>query len=174
MNECQPVFLVGPMGAGKTTVGRQLARLLGKVFFDLDAEIEARSGADIPWIFDVEGEGGFRKRESAMLAELALKNGVVIATGGGVVLSPQNRKLMGTSGLVVYLAVPVDTLHERTLHDTKRPLLQVEDRLAVINKLMFEREPLYREVADIVYDSVSNSPAAAAEKLNQLIQMQRQ
>ena len=167
---CQCVFLVGPMGAGKTTVGRQLAKLLRLTFFDLDAEIEARSGADIPWIFDVEGEAGFRKRETAMLTELASKNNVVIATGGGVVLDPGNRALMSSSGLVVYFVVPRETLYERTLRDTKRPLLQVADRRAVIDKLLAEREPLYREVAELVYEGVNNSPVATAEELARLIQ----
>lgn len=166
----QPIFLVGPMGAGKTTVGRQLARLLHKVFVDLDAEIEARSGADIPWIFDVEGEEGFRKRESSMLAELAAQQDVVIATGGGVVLSPDNRSLMSSSGLIVYLAVPADVLYERTLLDTKRPLLQVANRREVIDDLVTQRDPLYRAVADIVFTSENNSPAAAAERLKLLIQ----
>ncbi|MBV1932553.1 MAG: shikimate kinase [Porticoccaceae bacterium] len=158
------------MGAGKTTVGRQLAKLLRLTFFDLDAEIEARSGADIPWIFDVEGEAGFRKRETAMLTELASKNNVVIATGGGVVLDPGNRVLMSSSGLVVYFVVPRETLYERTLRDTKRPLLQVADRRAVIDKLLAEREPLYREVAELVYEGVNNSPVATAEELARLIQ----
>ena len=161
------------MGAGKTTVGRQLAKLLGLDFFDLDAEIEARSGADIPWIFDVEGEAGFRKRESAMLSELVSKKNVVIATGGGIVLNPDNRILMSRSGLVVYLAVPLKTLYERTLRDTKRPLLQVADRRAVIDKLVAEREPLYQEVAELVYEGVNNSPSATAEELVSLIRASR-
>jgi shikimate kinase len=164
------VFLVGPMGAGKTTVGRQLAKLLHFTFFDLDAEIEARSGADIPWIFDVEGEAGFRKRESAMLIELASKKNAVIATGGGIVLDPENRALMSGSGLVIYLAVPLETLYERTMRDTKRPLLQVADRRAVIDKLVAEREPLYREVAEFTYKGVNSSPSATAEELVSLIQ----
>ncbi len=165
----QPIFLVGPMGAGKTTVGRQLARLLHKAFIDLDTEIEARSGADIPWIFDVEGEEGFRKRETSMLAELATKQDVIIATGGGVVLNPDNRNVMSSSGLIVYLAVPADILYERTLLDTRRPLLQVENRREVIDELVTRRDPLYREVADIIFTSENNSPTTAAEKLKLLI-----
>lgn len=157
------------MGAGKTTVGRQLAKLLHLTFVDLDAEIEARSGADIPWIFDVEGEAGFRKRESAMLAELAEKKATVIATGGGAVLDVNNRAVMRGRGLVIYLAVSPGTLYERTLRDTKRPLLQVDDRRAVIDKLVRERDPLYREVADIIYEGVNNSPSATADELLKLI-----
>ena len=170
---CQRVFLIGAMGAGKTTVGKQLAKLLHLTFYDLDAEIEARSGADIPWIFDVEGEVGFRKRESTMLTELASKKNVVIATGGGIVLDPANRALMSSSGLVVYLAVPLETLYERTSRDTKRPLLQVADRRAVIDKLVAEREPLYREVAELIYEGVNNSPSATAEELVRLINASR-
>ena len=170
MSEQRPIFLIGPMGAGKTTVGKHLARLLGRDFVDLDTEIEARSGADIPWIFDVEGEEGFRKRESAMLAELVLRENLVVATGGGVVVKPENRQLMASSGLVVYLAVPAAILYERTLHDTKRPLLQVSDRRAVIDKLLTEREPLYKEVAVITHQSLNNSPLSSAEKLKQRIQ----
>jgi shikimate kinase len=157
------------MGAGKTTVGRQLAKLLDLRFLDLDSEIEARSGADITWIFDVEGESGFRRRESAMLSELASQENVIIATGGGVVLNPQNRNVMKNSGLVVYLAVPPEVLYERTLRDVKRPLLNVDDRRGAIDKLVAEREPLYKEVADIEYGRVNSNPATTAEKIKQLI-----
>ncbi len=167
---CQRVFLIGPMGAGKTTVGRQLAKLLHLTFLDLDAEIEARSGADIPWIFDVEGEAGFRKRESSMLSELAEKKATLIATGGGAVLNADNRAVMRSTGLVIYLAVSADTLYERTLRDSKRPLLQVKDRRALIDKLVSERDPLYREVADITYEGVNDSPSATANELRRLIQ----
>lgn len=163
------VFLVGPMGAGKTTVGKHLARLLHCRFYDLDAEIEERTGADIPWIFDVEGEEGFRKRESAMLVELSKKNEFVIATGGGVVLKEQNRQLLKESGLVIYLAVSPDILYKRTLQDTKRPLLQVENRREVVVNMVAQREPMYRDVAHIIYTSDSNSAAIAAEKIQALI-----
>ncbi len=166
---CQRIFLVGPMGAGKTTVGRQLARLLGRTFLDLDAEIEVRTGADISWIFDVEGEAGFRKRESAMLAELAAKENAVIATGGGVVLAPDNRAVLKASGMVIYLAVPLAALYERTSRDSKRPLLQVADRRDAISKLLTERAPLYRQVADTIYEGVNASPLATAEALTRLI-----
>ena len=172
MNGRQRVFLVGPMGAGKTTVGRQLARLLDLNFLDLDNEIEARSGADINWIFDVEGEAGFRKRESAMLSELASKGNAVIATGGGAVLSLSNRNIMNNSGLVVYLAIPTEILYERTRRDDKRPLLNVADRRSVIDKLVAEREPLYKEVADIEYGKVNSNPTTTAERIKQLIDQQ--
>lgn len=158
------------MGAGKTTVGKQLARLLSLSFVDLDAEIESRCGADIEWIFDVEGEEGFRRRESSILCEVAARDRIVIATGGGVVLRPENRALLKKSGTVIYLSIPAEDLYQRTLRDTKRPLLQVEDRRAVIERLIEEREPLYQEVADIIYDGVNANPQASASALKSLIQ----
>ena len=172
MSELAPVFLVGPMGAGKTTVGRHLARLLGKSFVDLDLEIEKSCGADIAWIFDVEGEPGFRKRESAMLGEVASRNNMVIATGGGVVLGSENRELLKRSGTVVYLSVGAKVLFNRMQQDTKRPLLQVEDKQAMIEGIVKEREPLYREVADIVFDGHKKTPVVAAQELASLIRQQ--
>lgn len=166
----QRIFLVGPMGAGKTTVGRQLARLLNFAFIDLDAEIESRCGADIQWIFDVEGEAGFRARESSILSEVATLDNIVIATGGGVVIRPENRDLLKKSGTVIYLAIPPEALYRRTLRDTKRPLLQVQDRRALIERLVREREPFYREVADIIYDGINTTPHASANALRSLIQ----
>lgn len=172
MSELAPVFLVGPMGAGKTTIGRHLARLLGKSFVDLDQEIEQSCGADIAWIFDVEGEVGFRKRESAMLREVASRNNMVIATGGGAVLDSENRVLMKRSGTVVYLSVAAKVLYNRMQQDTKRPLLQVGDKKAVIESIVKEREPLYKEIADIVVDGHQKTPAAAAQELASLIRQQ--
>ncbi len=160
------VILVGPMGAGKTTIGKHLARLFNKQFLDLDHEIETRCGADIPWIFDVEGEQGFRQRETALLGELLKKNNnVVLATGGGVVVSPDNRRLLNANGYVVYLAVEVDDLYQRTRQDTRRPLLQVADRRKAIERILRERDPLYREVADLVFCGEKQSPAQVAEEL---------
>ncbi|OUS12387.1 shikimate kinase [Gammaproteobacteria bacterium 53_120_T64] len=172
MIELMPVFLVGPMGAGKTTIGRHLARLLGKSFVDLDLEIEKSCGADIAWIFDVEGESGFRKRESAMLGEVASRNNMVIATGGGVVLDSENRELLKRSGTVVYLSVDAKVLFNRMQQDTKRPLLQVEDKQAMIEGIVKEREPLYREVADVVFDGHKKTPVVAAQELASLIRQQ--
>jgi len=169
MSEQAPIFLVGPMGAGKTTIGRHLARLLGKSFVDLDQEIEQSCGADIAWIFDVEGEAGFRKRKAAMLREVADRNNMVIATGGGVVLNGENRVLLKSSGTVVYLSVAVKVLCNRMQQDTKRPLLQVGDKKAVIESIVKEREPLYKEIADIVFDGHKKTPAAAAQELASLI-----
>jgi len=172
MNEQAPIFLVGPMGAGKTTIGRRLAGLIGKSFVDLDQEIEQSCGADIAWIFDVEGEAGFRKRESAMLREVASSNNMVIATGGGAVLDSESRALMARSGTVVYLSVAARVLYNRMQQDTKRPLLQVGDKKAMIESIVKEREPLYKEIADIVFDGHKKTPAVAAQELASLIRQQ--
>ncbi len=147
------VFLVGPMGAGKTTTGRQLARALGLEFVDCDRELEARSGVDIPTIFDFEGEAGFRQRERTLVEELTQRDGIVLATGGGVVLDADNRRALAGRGLVIYLATPVEDQLRRTREDRQRPLLQGADRHATLSRLQDERDPLYREVADIVVDT---------------------
>lgn len=148
----QNIVLVGLMGAGKTTVGRQLARRLSRPFWDSDHEIEARTGVPIPTIFEIEGEAGFRKRESQVIADLLTADGVVLATGGGAVLDPKNRRCMRQRAWVVYLNVPPQQLFERTRADRNRPLLQVEDPLARLQELHALRDPLYREVAHVVVD----------------------
>lgn len=153
MSECDrsaALFMVGPMGSGKSTVGRHLAELLGYGFIDSDAEIESRAGADIPWIFDVEGEAGFRRRETSVLAELATREQVVIATGGGAILAEENRQLMSANGLVIFLNVSVAQQVKRTGSGEGRPLLQSGDREETLKKLMAEREPLYRGLADVI------------------------
>lgn len=152
------VFLIGPMGAGKSTIGRLLARELKYPFKDSDREIEARTGADIPWIFDVEGEEGFRQREEAMIAELAAENGIVLATGGGVVMRPANRKALAEGGLVVYLRTSVEQQLQRTAKDRQRPLLQTADPEKVLRELMAKRDPLYREIADLTIDTDQRGP----------------
>ena len=162
----QHIFLVGPMGVGKTTVGRQLAGLLHRPFIDVDAEIESRCGADIPWIFDMEGEKGFRERESKVLSDIVANNpSSVIATGGGVVLSKKNRQLLQACGQVIYLSASKEQLYERMRRDKSRPLLQVEDREKVIAELLEVRDPLYREVADIVFSAEGGSSAKVAKIL---------
>ncbi len=151
------IILVGPMGAGKSTVGRQLARSLGYHFYDSDRELEARTGADIPWIFDVEGEAGFRDRESRMIDELLNESGIVLATGGGAVLRSENRRRMA-DGYVIYLRVTPDLQYERTRMDRNRPLLQNPDPRAVLERLFEERDPLYLEVADLTVEGTQRGP----------------
>ena len=152
MNNRSNIYLVGLMGAGKTTIGRQLARRLGRRFFDSDHEIVARTGVPIPTIFEIEGEEGFRRRESLAIAELTSGTGIVLATGGGVVLSPENRKRLHDTGWVVYLNVPPAMLFERTRLDRNRPLLRVENPLGKLEELHALRDPLYRETAHLVVD----------------------
>ena len=163
------VFLVGPPGAGKSTVGRHLAAHLQATFFDLDEVIQERAGADIPWIFDVEGESGFRDRESAVVKDFASRDNVVIATGGGVVLRPENRIVMSNASRVVYLEASLSTLVSRTEGKTKRPLLVGKDVRKVLQDIMAVREPLYREVADVTVASTVGSAkklaGVIAEKL---------
>ena len=144
------IFFVGPMGAGKTTIGRQLARSLGRPFYDSDKEIEARTGADIPLIFELEGEAGFRSREKAMIDELTQQPGIVLATGGGAVLDPDNRKHLAGRGFVIYLSAPIEQLFQRTSRDSRRPLLQTENPRQKLEEILAVRDPLYREVADLV------------------------
>jgi shikimate kinase len=160
------IFLVGPMGAGKSTIGRHLADLLDLPFVDVDSEIESRAGADIQWIFDMEGEQGFRDRESKVLLYLAGKaQPSVIATGGGIVLREENRAVLERSGKVIYLSATAEQLFERTRRDKSRPLLQVEDRRAVIAHLVETRDPLYKQVADLIFPSGSTQPNKLAKKL---------
>lgn len=147
------VFLVGPMGAGKTTVGRYLAGALGYQFLDTDHEIEARTGADIPWIFEVEGEEGFRRREAQVIDELTQRRGIVLATGGGAVLRPENRAALRDRGFVVYLSAKLDHLLARTARDRNRPLLHADNPRAVFERILLEREPLYREAAHLVVNT---------------------
>lgn len=147
------LFLVGLMGAGKTTIGRQLARLTGKTFYDSDHEIEARTGVRIPVIFEIEGEAGFRVRESEMIAELATLPNIVLATGGGAVLDPNNRQVLANHGTVIYLRAGIDDILARTQHDKNRPLLQIANPRAKLEALFAQRDPLYREVADVVIDT---------------------
>lgn len=161
------IFLVGLMGAGKTSVGKLLARRLGKAFYDCDQEIERATGVKIPVIFEIEGEAGFRAREARMLAELAVRGDIVLATGGGAVLSAENRKLLAGNGVVVYLRAVVADLWARTRHDRNRPLLKTDEPLARLEQLFAERDPLYRSVADIIVDSGSQSLGSLTHRLEQ-------
>ena len=163
------------MGAGKSTIGRVLGEILGKPFFDSDREIEEATGADIPWIFDVEGEAGFRQRESRMIAQLSERNGIVLATGGGAVIAAENRERLRSRGKVVYLRVSVAQQLERTGKDKSRPLLQTDDPETTIRELMSFREPLYREIADVSVDTNRRNPRAVAQDIcRQLRQLSQQ
>ncbi|MDO3381037.1 shikimate kinase AroK [Gilvimarinus algae] len=159
------VFLVGPMGVGKSTIGRLLAGELGLAFRDTDRIIEERTGADIPWIFDMEGESGFRLRETQVLEDVCREAPAIIATGGGIVTQPRNRELMTDFGVVCYLQASVDQLVERTARDRKRPLLQVDKPRDKIVEILAEREPLYRSVADIVVNTDRHGPKAAIQEI---------
>ncbi len=141
------------MGSGKSTIGRRLAAVLGKEFYDSDREIERRTGATVSLIFDLEGEAGFRARERAVVDELTGLNDIVLATGGGVVLAPENRRALVTRGRVVYLHAPIEKLIQRTARDRVRPLLQTEDRVGRLLAIVTERDPLYRQVADLVVET---------------------
>ena len=156
------IFLVGPPGVGKSTVGRHLAAKLGMPFFDLDGVIEERAGANIPWIFDVEGELGFRDRETQVVRDLVSQDNIVVATGGGVVLRPENRAMLSKNSAVVYLTASLSALVDRTSGNKKRPLLAGKDTRQVLQKLMAQRAPFYAEIADITVASSGGSPKKLA------------
>jgi shikimate kinase len=165
MSRPDNIFLIGPMGAGKSTIGRHLAELLNKEFRDSDQEIEKRTGAGIPLIFEIEGEAGFRNRESSVLDDLTRQSNLVLATGGGIILSPANRKILHERGIVVYLHAPLETLLARTRRDRQRPLLQTADRRRTLEDILRAREPIYREAADIVIETSHRSPASVAREI---------
>jgi len=164
------IFLVGMMGAGKTSVGKVLARHLGKAFYDSDLVIETRTGVKIPIIFELEGEAGFRAREAAVIAELTALENVVLASGGGAVLDPRNRELLKARGTVVYLRASVNELWNRTRHDRNRPLLRTADPHARLCELHAQRDPLYREVADLTMETGSQSLKTLVMKLEQRLE----
>lgn len=164
------VFLIGPMAVGKTTIGKQLARRLQLRFIDSDQEIERRTGASISLIFDIEGESGFREREEQLIAELTAMQGIVLATGGGAVLSEANRKALRKNGTVVYLRASIDSQLERTKATKHRPLLETGDRRAALESLMRTRESLYRQEADLIVDTDSLSAGRAARQIARKIE----
>jgi shikimate kinase len=166
------IFLVGMPGSGKTTIGRQLARRMQRSFVDADHEIEARTGVRIPLIFDIEGEQGFRDRESKVLAELSGGSNQVVATGGGAVLRPENRAALKQGGVIVYLHATPHLLFERTRMDHNRPLLQVADPMKKIEELFVQRDPLYREVADIIVNSLGGSVTHLVKQIQRELERQ--
>ena len=163
------LILIGMMGAGKTTVGRELARRLNLRFADCDHELIARTGVSVPIIFEIEGEAGFRRRESRLLAELLAESDIVIATGGGIVLDPANCALLSKRGTVIYLNVPPHILWERTRRDRNRPLLQVENPRERIEDLYRQRDPLYRAVADLIIDGERGSCVSMANRIEKAL-----
>lgn len=165
----QNIIFVGPMGAGKTTIGKQLARQLGRSFYDSDRVIEENTGANIPLIFEMEGEEGFRRREKAAIAELTNKQNIVLATGGGVILDPENRDQITRQGFVIYLSAPLDHLFNRTAKDKNRPLLQTDDPRKKLEEILSVRDPLYREVADIVIETDGSPARGVVKKLLALV-----
>lgn len=158
------------MGAGKSTIGRLLSQELNLTFIDSDREIELRAGANIPWIFDVEGEDGFREREEGVIADMSAKNDIILATGGGVVQREQNRKNLHSGGFVVYLHASVDQQVERTARDKNRPLLQTDNPRAVLESLLTKRDPLYRECCDLIIHTDKRHPRAVTHEIIQAYQ----
>ncbi|ATC99729.1 MAG: shikimate kinase AroK [Pseudomonadota bacterium] len=166
MAEKRNIFLVGPMGAGKSTIGRHLADQLHLEFFDSDQEIERRTGADIAWVFDIEGEEGFRRREESVISDLTEKQGIVLATGGGSIISKDVRNKLSARGIVVYLETPIEKQLARTQRDKKRPLLQTEEAPKdVLVRLADERNPLYVEVSDFVVRTDEQSAKVVANQI---------
>ena len=162
-------ILVGPMGAGKSTIGRLLAKELGLPFKDSDKEIEDRTGASIPLIFDVEGEAGFRDREQAVITELCHEQGLVLATGGGAILRPENRQAMRAGAIVIYLHASVEHQLARTARDRNRPLLQTANPRQVLANLLAIRDPLYREVATLIIETDTRPPRMVVQEIMQFL-----
>jgi len=159
------IYLIGPMGSGKTTIGHRVAKLLGMDFLDCDRELEAQTGASVSLIFDLEGEGGFRERETRMLQNLTSHENVLVATGGGVILEAENCEMLNRSGLVVYLQTSVEQQFRRLRRDRSRPLLQSGDRKQKLAELAAARNPLYEKLADIAFQTQNRSPDIAARQL---------
>lgn len=163
MAEKRNIFLIGPMGAGKSTIGRQLAQQLNMEFYDSDQEIEKRTGADVSWVFDIEGESGFRKREKNVISDLTSKKGIVLATGGGSVILKETRSKLSARGIVIYLEASIDIQLLRTQKDKKRPMLQVKDIPVknILESLAEFRNPLYQSIADIIINMSNKSIKSA-------------
>jgi shikimate kinase len=170
MIRAQNIFLVGPMGAGKSTVGRQLAESLSYTFKDSDQEIQRRTGVDIATIFEFEGEEGFRTRERQVIDDLVAEERIVLATGGGVILNAENRQNLAARGVVIYLHCTPEQQHARTSRDRSRPLLQTDDPLARLRELMDERDPLYRQVADLVVSTEKRGTASVVKEIRRRLE----
>ncbi len=169
MQRIENIFLVGPMGVGKSTIGKQLAAKIGLEFRDSDLEIQKRTGVDIPTIFEFEGEAGFRKREQAILDELTRQRGVVVSTGGGVVLDAASRQYLTARGIVIYLLCSPEQQFARTQKDRSRPLLQTKNPLAKLQELMAQRDPLYRQVADHIISTERRNAASVTKEIIQRV-----
>jgi shikimate kinase len=161
----QNIFLIGPMGAGKSSVGKYLASRLDMDFYDSDEELEKRTGVDIGWIFDLEGEGGFRKREAEIITELASLSNIVLATGGGSVISPQVQSILRKNGVIIYLVVSLEYQNTRTVNESRRPLLRVHNRKEVIERLHQERVPIYESLADYSVGTDNRNVQVVAEDI---------
>ncbi len=173
MRNINNIFLIGPMGAGKTSIGQQLARQLQCAFFDSDTEIETTAGTNIAWIFDIEGEEGMRKREIAAIDKLSQLNNIVLATGGGSILKEENRRRLSSRGTVVYLKVSIEQQIKRTAYNLeKRPLLKTDDIEKRILELAAQREPLYEEIADIAFETNAHSVTAITNKIIEALRQQ--
>lgn len=165
----QNIFLIGPMGAGKSSVGKYLASKLGMDFYDSDEELEKRTGVDIGWVFDLEGEEGFRKREIEIISELAHLSNVVLATGGGSVISPEVQSVLRQNGIIIYLVVSLEYQHTRTVNESRRPLLRVHNRKEVIERLHEEQVPIYESLSDYrVWTDNRNVQVVAEDIINWL------
>ena len=163
------IFIVGPMGSGKSTVGKIISNELFLNFFDTDEEIESRTGASIDWIFDLEGEEGFRKRESEILNEMADRNSIVLSTGGWIILSEKNREILSSRGTVFYLSTPISVQVERTAKDKDRPLLKIGAPKEILSRLHSEREGLYETVSDFVVKTENKSSNDVASEIISLV-----
>lgn len=161
----QNIFLIGPMGAGKSSVGKYLAKQLGMQFYDSDEEIEKSTGVDLGWIFDVEGEEGFRKREIAVIAKLSTQSNIVLATGGGTVVSPENQQMLAEKGLVIYLEVSLQHQEPRVVNESRRPVLRVNNRQEVLKKLQEERLPIYQSLAHFRVPTDNRTVRAVADDI---------